>query len=160
MPDIEFIYIETEVLGGGSSESPGYSAGSNTNLDDTTAVTDTDIPLSDTNDLGTTYLNYSTYLLLQESRRLSGDFNGFIPPNHRYRGHREANKFNLSIQKLIAVCTKLFIDLNTANETLKTSEANDVYLTEAEIQNIYHISEQLRFKEWLLLKDVDSNWFI
>ncbi len=162
MPGIDFIPVEADILGGGSSESPGYSAGSAVAADGGVIIvaSEIDAPLNDNDDLGTTYLSYSTYLLLKESRRLSGDFNGFMRPNHRYRGHREANKFNLSMQKLITVCTKLYIDLNTANDLLKTSETNDVYLTEAEIRDMYHISEQLRFKEWLLLKDVDSAWFI
>lgn len=111
-------------------------------------------------DLGTRFTNLSTYLLLIEARRQSSTINGMYPYNHRYRGHREAHKFNLEMQRTVTMCGLLYLSLRDANTSLTTSEIDSMYPTDTEIQNYYHCSEQLRFKEWLLIKDEDKRWYI
>ena len=114
----------------------------------------------DPGDLGTRFTNLNTYLLLIEARRLSSTVNGSSPQNHRYRGHREAHKFNLEMQRTVTLCCSLFLTLRAANVTLTTSEVDDMYPTDAEISSFYHSAEQLRFIEWLTLKDEDKRWFV
>jgi hypothetical protein len=110
-------------------------------------------------DLGETYLNLNRHLLLSEARRDSAAFNGISHVNHRYRGHRESNKFNLMMQKVVTICNALFFPLRAANQILKTRELDDMYPTDTEIAELYHTSVQIMFKEWQLLKDDDKRWF-
>lgn len=111
-------------------------------------------------DLGTLYLDVNKYLLLMESRRENATLNGIVPINHRYRGHREAPKFNLFIQRVLALVSSLFLTLRSSNAALKTKELTSVYPTEGEIQNIYHVRKQIEFKEWQLLKSDTTRWFL
>jgi hypothetical protein len=109
--------------------------------------------------LGTSYLSFNTYLLLQESvRRLSSSI-GLRPVNHRFQGHRESNKFNLWIQKLGAISSSLFITSKAANDTLEATEIQDVYPLDEEIELMQHTNEQIRYKEWLLLRSPDNKWY-
>lgn len=111
-------------------------------------------------DLGTRYLDLNTYLLLQESLRKSSTLNGIRPLNHRFRGHRESYKFLLPIQRFITICGSSYLALDTWNTALRTQETVDMYPTEEEMQAYLHSLEQIRFKEWLLLRDSDRRWFI
>jgi hypothetical protein len=111
-------------------------------------------------DLGDLYASTNRKLLLVEALRRNSTFNGIVPSNHRYRGHREAPKFNLTMQKLVTICARLFLTLRTANLLLEGSELDDMYPTDTEIRKIYHISAQIRFKEWQLLKDDNKKWFV
>ena len=63
------------------------------------------------------------------------------------------------IQRLVTLCCKLFLTLRTSNTTLQTRETIDMYPTDTEIQEIYHVREQIEFKEWQLLKDSNKKWF-
>jgi len=109
--------------------------------------------------LGSSYLSFNTYLLLQESvRRLSSSI-GLRPLNHRFQGHRESNKFNLWIQKLAAISSSLFITSKSANDTLEATELDDVYPLDEEIELMQHTNEQIRYKEWLLLRSADNKWY-
>jgi hypothetical protein len=110
-------------------------------------------------DLGTAYLDLNRYLLLAESKRENSDFNDVSHVNHRYRGHRESNKFNLIMQKVVTVCARLFLSLRSANQVLKVREMDDMYPTDTEIAELYHTRIQIVFKEWQLLKDDDKRWF-
>jgi len=105
------------------------------------------------------YQNLNKFLLLTEARRTSASFNGTTPINLRFRGHREANKFNLMLQKLLTICARLFLQLRAIDITLKTRELNDMYPTDTEISELNHIREQLKFKEWMLLKSDDKRWY-
>lgn len=118
-------------------------------------IIDTEIP----GDLGTLYITQNKHLLLSEAFRESALFNGFSNINCRFRGHRESNKLNLIAQKMMTICGSIYLMLKSSNETLEIRELEDMYPTNTEIQNIYHISEQIMFKEYLLLKDDDNRWF-
>lgn len=111
-------------------------------------------------DLGTLYLDTNRFLLLAEARRENANFNGLSAVNLRFRGHREANKFNLMMQKLVTICGSLFLTLRTSNITLTTRESEDLYPTDTEIQTLYHIREQITFKEWYLLRDDNKRWYL
>lgn len=111
-------------------------------------------------DLGSIYTTLNTYLLLVESRRENASFNGMTKINNRYRGHREAFKYNLIMQKLAAISAQLYLILKSANDTLKTRETVDAYPTDTEVAEIYHIQAQIKFKEWMLLKQEDKKWFL
>ena len=143
--------------GGGPSTEPVADTVQSDNFGSNGSVTVT--PEVD-GDLGSLYMNLNTYLLLQQSRRQNSTLNGIYMPNHRYRGHREANKFNLVIQSMLTQCVSMFLTLRTSNLALTTSEITDMYPTETEIQKVYHVQQQLRFKEWLLMKDEDKRWFV
>lgn len=110
-------------------------------------------------DLGSAYMDLNRYLLLAESKRENSSFNGVSHVNHRYRGHRESNKFNLMMQKVVTICASLFLSLRAANQILKTRELDDMYPTDTEIAELYHTRVQITFKEWQLLKDDDKRWF-
>lgn len=109
-------------------------------------------------DLGSLYMNLNRFLLLAESKRENQTFIGLVSYNHRFRGHREAHKFNLFMQKLLTICSSLYLDMNTANNSLRTQELQ-VYPTDTEITEVYHVYQQIRFKEWLLSKEEDDRWF-
>lgn len=109
-------------------------------------------------DLGQRHIGGSTQVLIAQAIRKTSSDNLFRPWNHRYRGHREAWKFNLIIQQLQAVGAKLFLLLKGKNDNLKISE-QEIMPTEAEIALVYHCREQVRFHEWRLLKDANRSWF-
>lgn len=115
-----------------------------------------DIPDS----LGTMPSSSNQSLTYAESLRENSNNNGMVTVNHRFRGHREAYKFNLLMQKILTACGNLFLILRQANNRLTEQELNSVYPTETEVALITHIREQVRFKEWLLLKDDNQKWFI
>lgn len=121
---------------------------------------DTPIVNETPGDLGSQYLNLNRFLLLAESRRENADVNGITSVNHRHRGHREGSKFNLILQKLITLSCSFFLTLRTWNTTLKTRETTQMYPSDTEIENIYHIQAQIQFKEWQLMKDDNRLWFI
>lgn len=109
-------------------------------------------------DLGRLYLNLNRFLLLAESRRKTPETN-FYPLNHRFRGHRESHKFNLLLQKLITLCVSMYETLRNSNIDLKAIESSP-YPSNTEVMEYYHITQQIRFKEWLLTKDEDKKWYI
>lgn len=77
----------------------------------------------------------------------------FYPLNHRYLGHREHVKFNVTAQNLLSVSTAIMNLLNTDTLLLYTTLETELYPTDAEISKFYYIREQIKFKEWLLLAD-------
>lgn len=120
-----------------------------------TDVVTEDIP----GDLGTLYLDKNKFLLLKESIRENASFSGIPEINIRYRGHREANKFNLVLQRLLTVCAYFYLQLRASNELLTTRELVNMYPTDDEISYVYHVQTQINFKEWMLLKDDNKRWY-
>lgn len=110
-------------------------------------------------DLGTNYSNLNRYLLTSDANRDNGTFNGMVQFNHRYMGHRESTKYNLAIQQLLTICCSLYLTLYPANAALTSSETVAMYPTDTEISCVYHVREQMEFKEWLISKDADVQWF-
>jgi len=110
-------------------------------------------------DLGSTEVTVNTFLLRKEaSKRLSNQVTP-LTFNHRFRGHRESNKFNHFIQSILLTCVNLAQSLYNWDVRLKVSEAS-LYPTGAELAYLNHIADQISFKEWLLLKDVDRRWYL
>lgn len=162
------IFEDTEADMRGSSDYPTSGGGTTV----TTAGTDTglgsptytvgsnEVIAEIPGDLGTRSRTQSTDLLLKEAYRSNASLNLFRPWNHRYRGHRESNKFNLNIQNLLLVSAQTYRTLRSADEALQALEMTTLYPPDADITNIYHIHAQLVFKEWMLLKDDNINWFV
>lgn len=149
--------------GGGSTENGGIGPDTIqhiTDINPVSALRAEDIVTSEVpGDLGSIYLNANRFQLLAESRRENASFNGMSSVNQRFRGHREANKLNLIIQKLVTICGGLFLTMRTSNLTLITRESTDMYPTDTEIEELYHTREQITFKEWHLLKDDNKRWY-
>lgn len=120
-----------------------------------TDIVSEDIP----GDLGTLYLDKNKFLLLRESLRENASYSGVPDVNIRYRGHRESNKFNLVIQRLVTVCAYFYLELRSCNVVLTTRELDDMYPTDTEVSCIYHVQSQISFKEWMLLKDDNKRWY-
>lgn len=84
--------------------------------------------------------------------------------NHRYNGHRESSKFNLAIQSFLTIATNVFTTVRLKNNALRTQELN-LYPTtnpdpnQSEVALFCYIHEQMRFKEYLLSKDIDVRWY-
>jgi hypothetical protein len=151
--------------GGGGSSTPGGTGPTTiqqiSDVDPVASLSSDKIISSEKpGDLGSLYLDKNRFLLLAESRRDNASFNGLATVNLRFRGHREANKFNLIMQKLVTICASLFLTLRSSNKTLITRESTDMYPTDTEIEELYHIREQITFKEWLLLKDDNKRWYL
>ena len=98
--------------------------------------------------------------LLEKAVELESLGNYLTPLNYRYRGPRESQKFNLMIQQITAVSAFFLPLMRSAEGLLKSCERSLTVPTNSEIAVFYHIREQLRFKEYLLLKDSSVNWFL
>jgi hypothetical protein len=109
-------------------------------------------------DLGELFSDSIQNSLISSALRKSAAENFFTPRNHRYRGAREAWKFNLAIQQLMALVASTFTTLKARYATLKGSETT-IMPTDTELATIYHCREQLRFQEWIVQKDEDKEWF-
>jgi hypothetical protein len=110
-------------------------------------------------DLGTIGKTWDTLAMIQKAYRSSASANFYTPWNHRYRGNREAFKFNLFLQRIGQMIAFVTLTLRTKNTTLATKEAA-LYSTDTELAAVQHIREQIRFKEYMLLRDNDKRWFI
>lgn len=108
--------------------------------------------------LGRRRIPGTTQVLLSQAARRSSTQVLVYPRNHRFRGHREAAKFLLPLQHVLAMSGSLFLSLKEGNTTLQTSEAV-ILPTVSEVALVYHLEAQLAFHEWNLLRDVNTNWF-
>lgn len=98
------------------------------------------------------------YLRSRSLREVANE-NLMRPWNHRYRGHREGFKFNLHLQRLLAQCAYQFNTLKTKDSNLDTVES-EVYPTDSEIALYSHVFTQIRFKEYLLMRDANVRWYV
>jgi hypothetical protein len=85
-------------------------------------------------------------------------------PRFRYRGQRESFKFQLIIQSLSTTAASMYLQLRTKFYSLRNSETqiqvqSTTNPSTSELSQIYHVMEQITFKEWLLIKDTDERWF-
>jgi len=96
--------------------------------------------------------------LQERAIRLVSGENLLTQYNHRFRGARESNKFNLAIQTLQTQFANSFLTLRSKFSNLENDEAA-LYPSVTEIAAVQHVREQLKFKEWLKLKDGDVSWF-
>lgn len=113
-------------------------------------------------DLGSRYISGSYLVYITQSLRdfAAGGANaGLNYPNQRYRGWREAHKFNLVIQEMAAASAHVYSTLITRNNALSVSETQDAYPTDEEVALLYHIRAQTRLREWLILRDISVTWY-
>lgn len=108
--------------------------------------------------LGSLFTDDAQQSLISTALRISSAENFFRPRNHRYRGVREAWKFNLAMQQLMTLVAYTFTILKTKYAALKVTETA-IMPTSSELAVIYHCREQLRFQEWIVQKDDDREWF-
>lgn len=79
--------------------------------------------------------------------------------NHRFKGHREAFKFNLVLQQTLSTISK-FTNLSKAlMNTLESLERTVMYPTDEEISLFYGTWVQLKFREYHILRDANVRWF-
>lgn len=98
------------------------------------------------------------YLRAKSIREIAS-LNIMRPWNHRYRGNREAFKFNLILQRLLATSAICFNTLKDRDVPLRNREIV-VGPTDAEVALFYHIREQIRFREYMMLRDSNTRWFV
>jgi len=108
-------------------------------------------------DLGTIRQTFSQALFAKECFRSNSSENILVATNHRYRGHRESNKFNLNLQSILCTIVKFSEILRSKDSNLNTRERT--YPTDDDLSKMNHIREQLRYIEWALLKDTGTKWF-
>lgn len=91
---------------------------------------------------------------VQQSRGLN------IPSqsNCRYRGPREAVKFNLLAQAVLWLAAQIKLTLQPIESELET-KLNNTYPSDDDIASIRHAIAQLRFLEFLKLKGNNVRWF-
>jgi hypothetical protein len=82
-----------------------------------------------------------------------------MPWNHRYKGHREAFKFNAVMYNCIALFQKMTNILAQKNENLGVSESG-IYPTSSEVSAFNYVRNQIRHKEYLLMRDSNKRWFV
>ena len=111
-------------------------------------------------DLGNLESELSYKVLMEKALLLLAMSDTLKPINHRYRGHRESTKFNFYQQKILCICGALSNLIRTKFNNLYTVELTQLYPTDSEISQLYHIREQMKFREWSLLKDQSSKWFV
>jgi hypothetical protein len=116
-------------------------------------------------DLGQQSLSSQTQDFQARSFRSNASANIQRPWNHRFRGEREAFKFNLLIQQVLSLAAYAFYILEPWNRLMKVREflagtGSSSTPANSEIALIYHITLQLEFKEWQNLKDSDVRWFL
>lgn len=116
-------------------------------------------------DLGQRQLTARGRDLLTRAHRTNSSENLGRNWNHRYRGQQEAFKFNLILQQTLALAAIVFNLLQPRDSVLKTQELNTsptnntVDPEDSEVALVYHINTQINFKEWLLMRDADIQWF-
>lgn len=123
-------------------------------------VTDNLVP----GDLGQRLITNQTADLVQRAYRVNSAENVQRSWNHRFRGQREAFKFNLLMQQVLTLSALVFATLEPRNRSLRVQEfltgpASSTTAANSEVALICHIRAQIDFKEWLLLRDADIKWF-
>lgn len=111
-------------------------------------------------DLGQRFMTLKTYIQSRISIRDTASLVGMQRFNHRFSGHRESHKFLYTIQKVLLDGVSFYKSMRLQENTLKSSEVVDIYPTDTEIAIISHVMEQIRFKEWLLLRSDNIRWFV
>lgn len=116
-------------------------------------------------DLGSLPITNLRKEFLTKSLRLNAADNVPRLHVHRYRGQREAFKFNYYLQSVMSLSAYVFWALRDRDENLRVQElatgpAEHSTPTSSEVALIYHIQAQITFKEWLLSKDQDVRWFV
>lgn len=96
--------------------------------------------------------------LVARAIRESGKENLAAPINMRFRGHREADKFNLMLGKFIGFAVRTDGTLTDSYSKLLPREM-EIYPSEAYIQRIYHLREQIRYFEWNIFKNLNDRWW-
>lgn len=108
------------------------------------------------NSLTYTFEEYILGIESFASNHLSID--NISPMNLRYRGHREAYKFNLSLHQVLSMVFKAHKSILTSTTTIKPTEIN-YPLADATISSIQHVRAQVKFQNWLKTKTPEDIWF-
>lgn len=112
-----------------------------------------------TGNLGTRAKSYDGIELLATARRSGAYSDVYWAERSRYRGRRESGKFNLLIQYVLDFATRTGRSVRASRDAMLANNTT-VALTDAEIANVQHVRQQIRFKEWLLLRPDDARWFL
>jgi hypothetical protein len=78
--------------------------------------------------------------------------------NCRYRGPREAVKFNLLAQSVLWLAAQVKLTLQPVEEEIET-KLDNIYPSDDDIASVRHAVAQLRFLEFLKLKGSNVRWF-
>ena len=85
--------------------------------------------------------------------------NLFVRTNFRFRGKRDSNKFLGFMQKTSGSLIRISNNLELYDTDLTTAEEL-VYPTDADISQIYQLTTQTIFLEWLRLRRTDASWLV
>jgi hypothetical protein len=140
---------------GGSGGGTGTGTGGNTTL------SQQDVP----GDLGQRTVTVLADVLIRKALRMNASQNVARLHVHRYRGHREAFKFNYYVQSVMQQAAYTYFMLRDRDKSLRTVElalgpASSSTATSSENAMIYHVRKQVEFREWMLSKDADIRWFV
>lgn len=149
--------------GGGTTGGGGNSGGGDSNglgIDNDTIVQN-----EVGGDLGQGLITSTRQEFLTKALRMNATQNVPRLHVHRYRGHREAYKFNYYVQSIMQVAAYNYFVLRDRDATLQATEvsmgpASSSTATSSEIALIYHIHKQITFREWMLSRDTDVRWFL
>jgi hypothetical protein len=78
--------------------------------------------------------------------------------NCRFKGHREAPKFNLALQQTLNAVFKLHKTLQTQNLLLNPFDIN-YSISSANISSIQHLRSQVKFQNWLQTRRPQDTWY-
>lgn len=85
--------------------------------------------------------------------------NLFVRTNFRFRGKRDSNKFLGFMQKTSGSLIRVSNNLELYDADLTTAEEL-VYPSDADISQIYQLTTQTIFLEWLRLRRTDASWLV
>ena len=96
--------------------------------------------------------------LLFKANRENASENLFTRQNHRFRGNRESYKFNLAMNRFLAVQVNTLLTLKNSKVIAQNNELS-VYPTYTEMRYFYAARSRCRFAEYQILKSADQKWF-
>ena len=115
--------------------------------------------LDDSNKFNSLTYSLEEYILGIESfasNNLSID--NISPMNLRFRGHREAYKFNLTMQQVLSMVFKAHKSIVLSTSVIKPIEVS-YPISDATISSIQHVRAQVKFLNWLKTNGPEDIWF-
>ena len=108
------------------------------------------------NSLSYTLEQYVIGLTSYEKNHISID--NITTSNCRFRGHREAPKFNLGIQQVLNVVFKIHKIVQENNSDLSPFDVN-YSISNNNISLIQHVRSQVKFQNWLETRRPQDTWY-
>lgn len=108
------------------------------------------------NSLAYTFEEYILGIESFASNHISID--NISPMNLRFRGHREAYKFNLPLHQTLSMVFKAHKSILISTSTIKNVDINYL-ISDATISDIQHVRAQVKFLNWLKTKRPEDIWF-